>query len=84
MKEEITNNPNNNPNDNPDIDVYEGCLKGCMVIIVIIILCIFLLKSCFESIDREPVKQGDWNFDGEVDTKDLDTYIKWKNKQDDE
>ena len=42
---------------------------------------LFIFNAWINSIDTEAPIKDDWNNDGKVDEKDLDTYMKWKDKQ---
>ena len=73
---------NNKANDSEN----SGCLKGCLILIIIMVIAMFLLGACMDGLSNSPsrnFKQGDWNFDGDVDYEDVNTFIEWKSRQDD-
>lgn len=60
----------------------KGYFSGWWKVALVALLLLFLINACINNIHVEPNIPGDWNFDGKVDEKDLNTFIKWKMKQD--
>lgn len=60
----------------------KGYFSSWWKVALVALLLMFLINACINNIDVEPNIPGDWNFDGKVDEKDLNTFIKWKMKQD--
>jgi len=48
------------------------------------VIALFIINIFINSFESKPPLENDWNYDGKVNEKDLDTYIKWKNKQNEE
>lgn len=60
----------------------KGYFSGWWKVALVALLLMFLINACIKNMDdRSDFIPGDWNYDGEVDEKDLDTFIKWKMKQ---
>ena len=61
----------------------KGYFSGWWKVALVALLLLFLINACVKNMDvRSDFIPGDWNYDGEVDEKDLDTFIKWKMKKD--
>ena len=75
-KQQSEKNNGEESNDN-QIGYFVNWWKYAIVALILL----FIIDAWFNSIDSKPPLQDDWNYDGKVDDEDLDTYIKWKEKQ---
>lgn len=63
-------------------DDDKGYFSGWWKVALVALLLMFLINACVKNMDvRSDFIPGDWNYDGKVDEKDLETFIKWKMKQ---
>lgn len=70
----------NKANDKKD---DKGYFSGWWKVALVALLLMFLINACVKNMDvKSDFIEGDWNYDGIVDGKDLETFIKWKMKQD--
>ncbi len=61
--------------------MYPGYFSGWWKVKLVALLLMFLINTCVKNMDAESdFIPGDWNYDGKVVIKDLDSFIKWKIK----
>lgn len=65
--------------DNKEDD--KGYFSGWWKVALVAVLIMFLINACKKSIKIEPNIPNDWNYDGKVDEKDAEEFIRWKIKQ---
>ncbi|MGE7673083.1 hypothetical protein ACQKMV_05775 [Lysinibacillus sp. NPDC094403] len=68
-------------NKDDDTSDDKGYFLGWWKVALVALLLLFLINACVKNIDVEPNIPNDWNYDGKVDEKDTETFIKWKINQ---